>query len=43
MHQMVTSKQPMANWDGTVECAGYEKEEYHTQECQDDELVMFFN
>ena len=40
---MVTSEQPMANWNGTVECAGYEKEEYHTQQRQNDELVMPFN
>jgi hypothetical protein len=43
MHQMVTSKQPMANWYGAIECAGHEKQENHTQERQNDELVMFFN
>jgi hypothetical protein len=43
MHQMVTSKQPMANWYGTVEYAGHQKEENHTQEGQNDELVMPLN
>jgi hypothetical protein len=43
MHQMVTSKQPMANRYGTIECAGHQKEENHTYERQNDELVMFFD
>jgi len=43
MHQMVTSKQPMANGYGAVEYAGHQKEEDHTYERQNDELVMFFN
>jgi hypothetical protein len=43
MHQMVTSEQPMANWYDIVECAGRKKEENHTHEHQNDELVMFFN
>jgi hypothetical protein len=40
---MVTSKQPVANGYGAIECAGYEKEEDDTQERQNDELVMSFN
>jgi hypothetical protein len=43
MNQVVTSKQPVANWYGTMECASRQKEENHTYERQNDELVMFFN
>jgi len=33
----------MANWYGTIECAGRKEEQNHTQERQNDELVMPFN
>jgi len=32
MHQMVTSKYPMTNWQDIMECAGRKEEENHAHE-----------